>query len=89
MLQPGPIAEAVVAAICELNDDVQVVDRGSYLRVLVPMRCVLTRAAIEQRIHRHFQLPGELESIMSSFKGRLSVSEDTATWEFAHPRRQE
>ena len=36
VLQAGSVANAIVAAIKDLNQDVLVVDRGAYVRVLVP-----------------------------------------------------
>lgn len=81
VLVDGDVSRAVIAAIRELNADVAVQDRGAYLRVEVPQRCVVTRAAIERAIGRPFQLPGDLERIMPSFKGELSIAHDTATWE--------
>ncbi len=48
VLQAGTIGSAVVAAIRDLNQDVLVMDRGAYLRVLVPGRCIVTREAIEE-----------------------------------------
>ena len=82
VLEAGVVATAVVAAIRELNAQVEVVDRGSYLRVLVPRRCVVTRAAIERALGRRFLLPVDLENLMPSFKGELSVSEEQAVWAF-------
>ena len=35
VLQSGSVANAIVAAIKDLNQDVLVVDRGAYVRVLV------------------------------------------------------
>jgi MmoB/DmpM family len=81
VLQTGPAARAIVAAIRELNPDVQVVDRGSYLRVLVPDRCHVTRALIERHGVAPFRLPRDLERVMSSFKGRFFVSSEEARWE--------
>jgi toluene monooxygenase system ferredoxin subunit len=82
VLQAGPAAAAaVVAAIRYLNEDVQVLDRGAYLRVLVPGRCVLTRAAVEAELGAPFRLPADLERLMPSFKGRLSMTEDDVRWE--------
>jgi hypothetical protein len=81
VLHHGATAAAVVAAICELNARVELLDRGSYLRVLVPGRCVVTRSAIEHQLGASFRLPGDLETIMPSFKGRFRVSDDEATWE--------
>jgi hypothetical protein len=80
VLEPGEPAEAVIAAIRELNRDVVVHDRGSYLRVLVPRRCEVTRAAIEAILGRPFRLPGDLEPLMPAFKGRFSVTHERAVW---------
>ncbi len=82
VLQAGPVSDAIVAAIKDLNQDVQVVDRGAYLRVLVPHKCLVTRTAIERRLGRSFRFPGELEVVMSGFKGTILLSESEATWLF-------
>jgi len=83
VLQPGAIGAAIVAAIQDLNSDVMVVDRGAYLRVMVPNRCFVTRAAIEKHLGRPFRFPGELETVMSAFKGTLKLGQDDAVWQFA------
>jgi toluene monooxygenase system ferredoxin subunit len=83
VLQSGPVGEAVVAAIRALNADARVLDRGAYLRVLCPGRCVVTRAAIEEQTGATFRLPRDLELVMSSFKGRFAVSESEARWELS------
>lgn len=80
VLAAGPVADAIVAAIRRENDRVEVTDRGSYLRVLVPARCAVSRAAIESALSRPFRLPGDLEQVMPSFRGRFQVSEDQASW---------
>jgi toluene monooxygenase system protein D len=85
VLQCGPLADAVIAAIKSCNATVELIDRGAYVRVLAPQRCVVTRAAIETAAARAFRLPGELEAIMSSFKGRLRIDEDQAVWELSGP----
>jgi toluene monooxygenase system protein D len=87
VLQAGPLGAAVVEAIRALNAEVRVVDRGAYLRVLCPGRCVVTRSAIEERTGSSFRLPGDLELVMSSFKGRFTVDDDEARWELSTPRR--
>lgn len=81
VLHAGPLAEAVVAAIRYMNEDVQVLDRGAYLRVLVPGCCRVTRAAVEIELGAPFHMPGDLERVMPSFKGRLSISDEGALWE--------
>lgn len=83
VLQSGPVANAIVAAIKDLNQDVMVVDRGAYVRVLVPQSCVVTRSAIEKHLGRAFRFPGELEGVMSSFKGFLQLNQDDAAWRFS------
>ena len=81
VLQAGPLGAAIVEAIRALNAEARVLDRGAYLRVLCRGRCVVTRAAIEERTGAPFRLPADLELVMSSFKGRFAVSDDEARWE--------
>jgi toluene monooxygenase system protein D len=83
VLQSGSVANAIIAAIKDLNQGVMVVDRGAYVRVLVPQYCVVTRAAIEKYLGRSFRFPGELETVMSAFKGSLQLNQDDAAWRFA------
>ena len=80
VLEASDTARAVIAAILQLNDRVVVQDRGSYLRVLVPRRCEVTREAIEGILGAAFHLPGDLEALMPSFKGGFTVTEDAAVW---------
>ena len=86
VLQSGAIATAIIAAIKDLNQDVMVVDRGAYVRVLVPRCCVVTRSAIEKHLGRSFRFPGELETVMSAFKGSLELNQNDAAWRFAQPQ---
>ena len=88
VLQTGTVSNAIVAAIKDLNQDVLVLDRGAYLRVLVPQYCIVTRSAIEKHLGRPFRFPGELEVVMSAFKGSLQLNQDDATWRFAPPRNR-
>jgi hypothetical protein len=83
VLQSGAVANAIVAAIKDLNQEVMVVDRGAYVRVLVSQSCVVTRSAIEKHLGRPFRFPGELETVMSAFKGSLQLNQDDAVWRFA------
>jgi len=80
VLMDGGVADAVIAAIRERNSDVLVVPHGSYHRVLVPHRCVVSRSDVEHHLGRSVSFPGDLEMIMSSFKGEFSVHEDRAEW---------
>jgi toluene monooxygenase system protein D len=86
VLQAGSVANAIIAAIKDLNQDVLIVDRGAYVRVLVPQSCVVTRSAIEKHLGRPFRFPGELEMVMSAFKGALELNQDDAAWRFARAR---
>ncbi len=81
VLQKGPTTDAVVGAIKELNEEVAIVDRGAYVRVLVPSRCRVTRQTIERHLGESFRMPSDLELVMSSFKGRFQVTEDEAVWQ--------
>jgi toluene monooxygenase system protein D len=56
------------------------VDRGAYLRVLAPRSCIVTRVSIERHLGRPVRFPGELETVMSAFKGALRLSENEASW---------
>jgi toluene monooxygenase system protein D len=80
VLKTGLLSDAIIAAIRELNKDVLVVDRGAYLRVLVPKSCVVTRVGIENQLGRTMRFPGELETVMSSFKGTIHLTQDEAIW---------
>src|ERR1700756_878454 len=82
VLQSGPVATAIIAAIKDLNQNVMVVDRGAYVRVLVPQCCVVTRSSIEKHLGRSFRFPGELEAVMSAFKGSLELNQNDAAWRF-------
>lgn len=84
VLQSGSVSNAIIAAIKDLNSDVMVVDRGAYMRVLVPRCCVVTRIAIEKHLGRPFRFPGELEGVMSSFKGSLHLNQNDAAWRFSN-----
>jgi toluene monooxygenase system protein D len=80
VLDAGDVADAIVAAIRAHNRDVVVQDRGAYLRVLVPGRCILRRDAVERALGRPFRLPGDLELCMPSFKGEIVVGDETVEW---------
>jgi toluene monooxygenase system protein D len=81
VLAAGPTTDAVIAAVRDLNPEVEILDRGAYLRVQAPGCCRLTRAQVERHRGAAFVLPGDLELVMSSFKGRLTVTEEEARWD--------
>jgi len=86
VLTAGDVARAIVAAIREAHPDAEIVDRGAYIRVLVPHACAVTRAAIEHHTGSAFHLPADLEAIMASFKGRITMTEDEVRWDLAGTR---
>ena len=81
VLLAGATADAIIAAIQRLNTEVEIVDRGAYLRVRVPKRCRLTRAALEAELQAAVRLPSDLERVMPAFAGRLTFADDEALWE--------
>jgi toluene monooxygenase system protein D len=91
VLCTGVVADAVIAAIRQRHTETVILERGAYRRVLVPGRCVVTRAAIEEHLGRPVHFPADLEKVMPAFKGRFSVSETCAVWTYQaaephHPR---
>ena len=81
VLEAGEVADAIVQAIRAQNADVSIEDRGAYLRVGVPRRCAVTSEEIGRHLGRPFHLPGDLELVMPSFKGRLSLTREAVLWE--------
>jgi toluene monooxygenase system protein D len=82
VLENSDLGRALVAAMRELQPALTVEDHGAYLRVRVPRRCVVQRAAVERALGRPFRLPGDLEAVMPSFKGNFHVGPDEAVWAF-------
>lgn len=81
VLISGEIADAIVGAIRQLNRDVIVDDQGAYMRVSVPHKCFITRKTIENRLNRVFVLPGDLEKVLLSSRGKLTITMQEIVWE--------
>jgi hypothetical protein len=81
VLEPGATTSLLLIAIALENPGCEIVDRGGYVRVRVPRRCVLTRAAAERALRGPFRLPRDLEAIMPAFAGELHVDEERAVWQ--------
>lgn len=81
MIRGGELAEAVASAIEEDNpeQDVDVIDRGDYVRIHTERHCRLTRTTLEKHLGREFQL-SMLEIEMPSWAGRLRTSVDEYVW---------
>ena len=82
VLTGHPRAQAVLEAIRRLNPSIEIQNRGSYIRVLAPRRCLVTRSAIEDILRQPFDFRAELEIMMPSFKGRMRLDDDEAVWTF-------
>jgi hypothetical protein len=80
VLTAGEAAAAVLTALRAENAEIDVQDRGSYLRVSCPESCTVTRAAIESELGRPFVLPCDLEAIMPSFAGALEIDAERVSW---------
>ena len=81
VLLPNELGLAVLSAIRAENSEVDVQDRGAYLRVLRYERCSVSRRAIEGALGRPVHLPGDLELCMPAFKGLFRVDSERASWE--------
>lgn len=81
VLQTGAVASVVIEALMQSNPGAKLVDRGGYVRVLAPLRCLLDCRQVETRLGSPFTLPADLERIMPSFRGTLRLEEDRAIWE--------
>jgi toluene monooxygenase system protein D len=82
VLEASEAGRAVAAAILTSNADATLEDRGAYLRVSVPGRCVVTRREIETQLGRYFALPSDLELVMPAFQGLLRMDDDGVEWRF-------
>ena len=74
--------DAVVAAIREDNPgtDVEVVDRGAYVRVHATGRLVVTEATLREHLSPDFEIRS-LQGMLSSFAGRIHTFSDRVEWE--------
>jgi hypothetical protein len=85
VLLAGRVTDAIVAAIRRQNAGARVALRGSYVRVSVAGRCEVSGAVIAQFLGEPFHMIQDLERVMASFRGRLLLSEDVASWESRAP----
>jgi toluene monooxygenase system protein D len=76
--------DAIVSAIREDNPDkeVEVIDRGAYVRIQCEHRMRVSRETIERNVGRHFEMR-ELEPMLSAFAGRITYTSDDVVWEYA------
>jgi toluene monooxygenase system protein D len=75
--------DAVVRAIVEDNPDreVEVIDRGAYIRVQTEWSLRVSRESIERQIGRPYQMR-ELEQMLASFAGRIITTSEEVVWQY-------
>ena len=73
--------DGVLSAIADDNPgiEVEVIDRGGYLRVQAANTLTVTRESLQRHLGPSFELPS-FESMMSAFSGRIKTSPDKITW---------
>ena len=84
ILRMGEEVEQIVAAIEDDNPDtdIEVIDRGAYVRIQGEDRLVLTEATLQSYLGADYRIRS-LENLMSSFAGRAITASDSITWERA------
>lgn len=87
VLRMSDEVDDIIDAIREDNpdSDVEVIDRGSYVRVQAEDRLRITEATLQAHLGSGFYLRS-LEGMLSSFAGRIKTSSDEIVWEFAATR---
>jgi toluene monooxygenase system protein D len=79
--------DSVIDAIRDDNPDIdiEVVDRGAYVRVQGPGKVRVTEASLQRHLGPSFELRS-LQTMLSSFAGRIHTSSDEISWEWANKR---
>jgi class 3 adenylate cyclase len=86
VLVADQLGRAVADAIRARNPGALVTDRGAYLRVSCPDQCTLSASDVEASTGAPFSLPLDLERVMPSFSGYLSLDGGVARWTRAKAR---
>ena len=88
VLRMGDDVELVIAAIEDDNPgtQIEVIDRGAYVRVQGEDRLVLTEATLRRYLGPDFQIRS-LGEMMSAFSGRAITTSDSITWQSIGPDR--
>lgn len=81
VLRMSDDVDAIVAAIVDDNpgQEVTVVDRGAYTRVIGDGELRVTRASIERHLGRDFEM-SQLEQLLSAFAGRIETTSEEVRW---------
>lgn len=80
LLTSSSLTAVLIKVIQNSYPKVQVRDKGSYIRVMVPDLCKLNSVDVEKVLGFPFHLPSDLEAVMPSFKGTLSFADGAAIW---------
>ncbi|MDN5859914.1 MAG: MmoB/DmpM family protein [Pseudonocardia sp.] len=82
ILRMGDEVEQIVSAIEDDNPDteIEVIDRGAYVRIQGEDRLVLTEATLQSYLGAEYRIRS-LENLMSSFNGRAITASDSIRWE--------
>ncbi len=83
VLRMGDDIAPILSAIEDDNPDAQleVVDQGAYVRIETVGRLVVTRASIERRLGRPFEMR-QLEANMAAFSGRIQTGSEQIIWQY-------
>jgi toluene monooxygenase system protein D len=84
VLRHGDDVDKIIAAIEDDNPDadIEVIDRGAYIRVQAEDSLELTEATLQDHLGADYRIRS-LEVAMSSFSGRVSTESDRIRWETA------
>lgn len=82
ILSLGDETDQIIAAIEDDNPhtEIEIIDRGSYVRIQGEDRLVLTEATLQSYLGSDYRIRS-LENLMSSFTGRAITASDRITWE--------
>ena len=74
IIQAGEMAEAIIeaAGIDNEGSKVNIVDRGSYIRIQLESECILRRETIENSLGRPFRM-ADIELVMPGYEGRIDT----------------
>jgi toluene monooxygenase system protein D len=77
----GDEIDKIIAAIEDDNPEreIEVIDRGAYVRVQAEGRMVLTEASLQNHLGSDYRIRS-LEVVMSSFAGRVATGSESITW---------
>ncbi|AUL24796.1 MmoB/DmpM family protein [Bordetella holmesii] len=81
VLRVSDETDKIVAAIEDDNPDreIEIIDRGAYLRVQAEDRLVLTESSLQNYLGSDYRIRS-LEAVLSSFFGRVATENDSITW---------